>query len=99
LEEEKGMEYSPALSANSDMTEEELEKYLETYIPLSNLPTPPPAKEQHAIPTAPRSPVLPPTTTPESYSPEIQGTFVRSNCHRSSTCHITPLRSKMSALA
>ncbi|KAJ4364586.1 hypothetical protein N0V83_009182 [Neocucurbitaria cava] len=43
------MDYSPALSVNSDLTDEELDKYFASYVPLSNLPTPPPAKE-HAIP-------------------------------------------------
>ncbi|KAI4649361.1 hypothetical protein J4E93_003678 [Alternaria ventricosa] len=39
------MDYSPALSINSDMTDEELDKYFASCVPLSNLPTPPPAKE------------------------------------------------------
>ncbi|KAF1940541.1 hypothetical protein EJ02DRAFT_379579 [Clathrospora elynae] len=39
------MDHSPALSMNSDMTDEELDQYLANYVPLSNLPTPPPAKE------------------------------------------------------
>lgn len=51
----KMTEYSPALSATSDLTDEELDKYFASYVPLSNLPTPPPAKE-HAIPrSAPRT--------------------------------------------
>ncbi|KAJ4354253.1 uncharacterized protein N0V89_005987 [Didymosphaeria variabile] len=40
---------SPALSIRSnfsDMDDEELEQYLASCVPLSNLPTPPPAKEQ-----------------------------------------------------
>lgn len=40
--------HSPALSATSnfsDFTDEELDKYFASYVPLSNLPTPPPAKE------------------------------------------------------
>lgn len=41
--------YSPALSATSDLTDEELDKYFASCVPLSNLPTPPPVKE-HAIP-------------------------------------------------
>jgi hypothetical protein len=42
------MNYSPALSITSDMTDEELDQYLASYVPLSNLPTPPPpAKDQH----------------------------------------------------
>ena len=39
---------SPALSTTSnfsDFTDEELDKYFASYVPLSNLPTPPPAKE------------------------------------------------------
>ncbi|KAH8725689.1 hypothetical protein GQ44DRAFT_615239 [Phaeosphaeriaceae sp. PMI808] len=43
------MDYSPALSMTSDMTDEELDRYFATYVPLSHLPTPPPVKE-HAIP-------------------------------------------------
>lgn len=42
------MEFSPALSMHSDisdMTDEELDKYFASCVPLSNLPTPPPAKE------------------------------------------------------
>jgi hypothetical protein len=41
------MNYSPALSITSDMTDEELDQYLASYVPLSNLPTPPPVKDQH----------------------------------------------------
>jgi len=63
--------YSPAPSVNSDMTDEELDKYFATYIPLSNLPTPPPAKESHAnttsTPTSSQGQTRP--------APEIQGTF------------------------
>jgi hypothetical protein len=50
------MDYSPALSINSDMSDEELEKYFASYIPLSNLPTPPPAKEH--VPNQPSTPTL-----------------------------------------
>lgn len=94
---EEEMEYSPALSVNSDMTEEELERYFETYIPLSNLPTPPPAKE-HAIPSAPRpassTPSLPPTT-PEIFSPEIQGMSVQVPVQHMSYFPIEHPRSRM----
>lgn len=63
------MEYfSPALSVNSDMTDEELDKYFATYVPLSNLPTPPPAKEQRT-----QWHTMSRTTSP--YSPELQGMF------------------------
>jgi hypothetical protein len=41
------MNYSPALSITSDMTDEELDQYLASYVPLSNLPTPPPVKDHH----------------------------------------------------
>lgn len=58
--------YSPAMSVNSDMTDEELDKYFATYIPLSNLPTPPPAKKSHTTTSS---------QTQTSPSPEIQGTF------------------------
>jgi hypothetical protein len=67
------MEYfSPAMSVNSEMTDEELDKYFATYVPLSNLPTPPPAKEpqpkhQHAIAAATT------TTTTSPPSREHQG--------------------------
>jgi hypothetical protein len=43
--------YWPAPSIHADvddfdnMTDEELERYFANYVPLSNLPTPPPAKE------------------------------------------------------
>ncbi|KAF2821251.1 hypothetical protein CC86DRAFT_111435 [Ophiobolus disseminans] len=69
------MEFSPALSVNSDMTDEELDRYFATYVPLSNLPTPPPAKE-HApcsttsISTSSSSPSI--QSTQESSSPELQ---------------------------
>lgn len=56
------------------MTDEELDKYFATYVPLSNLPTPPPAKEQrpqHAIPAATT------TTTTLSPAPELQGMLNR----------------------
>ncbi|KAL1599905.1 hypothetical protein SLS60_007710 [Paraconiothyrium brasiliense] len=46
---------SPALSIRSnfsDMDDEELEQYLASCVPLSNLPTPPPAKEQPLPPPA-----------------------------------------------
>lgn len=50
------MDYSPAISVTSDMTEEELEKYFATYVPLSNLPTPPPVKDkQQALPESAKS--------------------------------------------
>lgn len=42
------MDYSPALSASSDlsdMTDEELDKYFASCAPLSNLPTPPPSRD------------------------------------------------------
>lgn len=49
------MELSPAFSINSDMTDEELDLYFATCGSLSNLPTPPPAKElgteEHTSPT------------------------------------------------
>jgi hypothetical protein len=44
------MDFSPTSTVTSDrdfddMTDEELDKYFASYEPLSNLPTPPPAKE------------------------------------------------------
>jgi hypothetical protein len=74
--------YSPAFSVNSDMTDEELDKYFETYGPLSNLPTPPPAKER-AIPAAQLSSTT--TTTPPA--PELQGTIIPVVVFYPSLCH------------
>jgi hypothetical protein len=75
IEKSEEMEYySPALSVNSDMTDEELDKYFATYVPLSNLPTPPPAKE-HAIPTTTSTSSHIQTST---FSPETEGMFVSS---------------------
>ncbi|CAO2653643.1 Nn.00g030540.m01.CDS01 [Neocucurbitaria sp. VM-36] len=64
------MDYSPALSVNSDLTDEELDKYFASYVPLSNLPTPPPAKE-HAIPNR-ASTSTSSQTHDSSSSPELQ---------------------------
>lgn len=67
------MEYSPALSIASlagdvdDMSEEELDKYFASYVPLSNLPTPPPAKEQPVV-AGPAS-----QAQDERRSPELEG--------------------------
>ncbi|KAF2870863.1 hypothetical protein BDV95DRAFT_467377, partial [Massariosphaeria phaeospora] len=36
-----------AISDMDDFTDEELDRYFANYVPLSNLPTPPPTKEQH----------------------------------------------------
>jgi hypothetical protein len=67
------MDYdSPALSVNSDMTDEELDRYFATYVPLSNLPTPPPAKERQ--PAASSQPSQPSSTS----APEHQGTIISS---------------------
>jgi hypothetical protein len=62
------MEFSPALSVNSDMTDEQLDAYFATYVPLSNLPTPPPAKEQPSTPCS-----TSPVTVRASAAPELQG--------------------------
>ncbi|KAL6703372.1 hypothetical protein ACN47E_009714 [Coniothyrium glycines] len=57
------MDYSPATSVTSEMTDEELDNYFASYVPLSNLPTPPPVKE-HAIPrSAPQPSIAAATTT------------------------------------
>lgn len=51
---------SPAMSVRSnfsDMDDEELDQYLASCVPLSSLPTPPPAKEQpHPTSTLPSPP-------------------------------------------
>ena len=52
---------SPALSVRSnfsDMDDEELDRYLASCVPLSNLPTPPPAKEQQPHPGRTQSSLL-----------------------------------------
>ncbi|OAL47607.1 hypothetical protein IQ07DRAFT_613580 [Pyrenochaeta sp. DS3sAY3a] len=72
------MDYSPALSATSDLTDEELDRYFASYVPLSNLPTPPP--KEHAIPkpaSTPTSTAASPAQTPSqthdaANSPELQ---------------------------
>ncbi|KAH7071998.1 hypothetical protein BKA63DRAFT_61490 [Paraphoma chrysanthemicola] len=64
------MDYSPALSVTSDMTDEELDKYFATYVPLSNLPTPPPAKEPVSATSSSSSPSS--TQTSDSFSPQTQ---------------------------
>jgi hypothetical protein len=61
---------SPALSVNSDMTDEELDKYFASCGSLSNLPTPPPAKEHHNNTTRTSS-----SQTETGSSAELQGTF------------------------
>jgi hypothetical protein len=70
------MALSPAMSTRSDfsdMDDEALELYLASCVPLSNLPTPPPAKEQH--PLSPR-PTSPPSAADRQYrSPKLQGKF------------------------
>jgi hypothetical protein len=80
--------YSPAVSVTSDMTDEELDKYFATYVPLSNLPTPPPAKERLQPETACSSTSSPQTRTSISSSSELQGTSLHS-----STCHPAPFGS------
>jgi hypothetical protein len=61
------MEYSPAFSVTSDMTDEELDQYFATCGSLSNLPTPPPAKE-HTTTETHTSPTLP----VDDFAPEQQ---------------------------
>ncbi|EFQ92028.1 hypothetical protein CFE70_003875 [Pyrenophora teres f. teres 0-1] len=60
---------SPALSMTSDMTDEELDKYFASCIPLSNLPTPPPAKEP--TPARPCTPSSPQTSQASTQSYDI----------------------------
>ncbi|KAH6629553.1 hypothetical protein C7974DRAFT_188786 [Boeremia exigua] len=59
------MELSPAFSITSDMTDEELDLYFATCGSLSNLPTPPPAKEHN---------IDQPTSTSDlqEFAPELQ---------------------------
>ncbi|KAF2998890.1 hypothetical protein E8E13_005164 [Curvularia kusanoi] len=60
------MELSPAFSITSDMTDEELDLYFATCGSLSNLPTPPPAKE-HTI-----EKLAPATSGVPDFAPELQ---------------------------
>jgi hypothetical protein len=67
------MEYSPALSVSSntsDMTDEELDQYFASYVPLSSLPTPPPAKSVTI-----RSTVEDTTAVIRAKTPELEGRF------------------------
>lgn len=61
------MELSPAFSITSDMTDEELDLYFATCGSLSNLPTPPPAKEHTTEKLAPATSDVP------EFAPELQG--------------------------
>jgi hypothetical protein len=68
------MKHSPAMSVKSDfsdMDDEALELYLATCVPLSNLPTPPPAKEQ-PLPASLPTPPLDASVFPH-HSPELDG--------------------------
>lgn len=70
---EDKMDYSPALSVSSntsDMTDEELDQYFASYVPLSNLPTPPPAK----VVVVPRV-MENMTEVVQAKTPELEGTF------------------------
>lgn len=84
------MELSPAFSITSDMTDEELDLYFATCGSLSNLPTPPPAKE-HAI----KKPTSTTSGLQES-TPEIQGQFANYPTiqHRTITRATFPLGDK-----
>lgn len=67
------MALSPAMSTRSDfsdMDDEALELYLATCVPLSNLPTPPPAKQQLPLPPRPTSP--PSVADRPQHSPKLQ---------------------------
>jgi hypothetical protein len=66
------MNYSPALSITSDMTDEELDQYFASYVPLSNLPTPPPAKEHQHVAAQPASPLSLPSAV-QTQSPTLTG--------------------------
>lgn len=74
--EDLNMALSPAMSIRSDfsdMDDEALELYLATCVPLSNLPTPPPAKEQPLLPPRPTSPLS--AADRPHHSPKLQGKF------------------------
>lgn len=62
---------SPALSVLSDLSDlsdDELDQYFASYVPLSNLPTPPPSKGSPKVERLPVPAVQQP-------SPELDGTF------------------------
>jgi hypothetical protein len=70
---------SPALSVRSnfsDMDDEELDHYLASCVPLSNLPTPPPAPEQPLPASTTKSLPSPPAESDMERhrpSPELEG--------------------------
>jgi hypothetical protein len=66
------MEFSPAFSVTSDMTDEELDHYFATCGSLSNLPTPPPAKEPTTEEPASTSTVTT-TTQVQDFTPQLEG--------------------------
>ncbi|PSN71428.1 hypothetical protein BS50DRAFT_584919 [Corynespora cassiicola Philippines] len=79
------MDFSPALSVasiTSDMTDEELDQYFASYVPLSNLPTPPPAKEAPSQPCD-IPPVNPPTAVVDQ-APEL-------HVYATHLAHLVPL--------
>lgn len=80
------MELSPAFSITSDMTDEELDLYFATCGSLSNLPTPPPAKENTTEKRAS------PTAQVKAFDAELQGQFPIQ--YRTITRAILPLRDK-----
>jgi hypothetical protein len=64
--------YSPAPSSAvtdcfDDMTDEELDKYFANFVPLSNLPTPPPTKDLLSASTRV------PSSQAQPQSPELEG--------------------------
>ncbi|KAH9871105.1 hypothetical protein J1614_006679 [Plenodomus biglobosus] len=75
------MDYSPTVSATSEMTDEELDMYFASYVPLSNLPTPPPAKEV-AIPrsvsgnASSQTPSSPPTSYADTTTRDVHATHL-----------------------
>ncbi len=72
------MDYSPAQSVSSDLSDEELDKYFASYVPLSNLPTPPVAKDStkpnRAFPSA--STCSDPQTHDDVMVPEFRGQYL-----------------------
>lgn len=81
------MELSPAFSITSDMTDEELDLYFASCGSLSNLPTPPPAKE--------RTTIMKPTSTTsdlQEVAPELQGKFSNNSSSHNYTCNISTWR-------
>ncbi|KAF1927038.1 uncharacterized protein M421DRAFT_66620 [Didymella exigua CBS 183.55] len=78
------MELSPAFSITSDMTDEELDLYFASCGSLSNLPTPPPAKEHTTIGKSTSA-----SSDLQEFAPEQHGKFSNNSTSHNYTCNIS----------